>query len=187
MFWRLFFPLRRHLRRVGRARNATRPQLFALNVIFGFRGFGAVWRYLPDHGLSFPGVRAQGCARYCLRNPDRCNRSFIRRSATLRVRPLLYALLRSGREEYDRRFPRVQLSSWRRASCCSLPSARTVQARSKATSMLASVLWSNRSAIVMAVFPRSLAFCAPMVAPCFTSSRACPALRKTIPASPPHF
>src|SRR3954452_8733879 len=47
----------------------------------------------------------------------------------------------------------ILLAICRRVSCCSLPLARILQARSRATSMLARVLVSKLSAIVIAVFP----------------------------------
>src|SRR5436190_13965081 len=60
---RLLFPLRGHLRRIGRAGDATRSQLFALNIVFGLCRFGAVRRYLPDHGSLSSRVASNALTR----------------------------------------------------------------------------------------------------------------------------
>jgi hypothetical protein len=44
LFRRLPFALRRHLRWVGSTGDTARPELFALQFFFGFRGLNAVWR-----------------------------------------------------------------------------------------------------------------------------------------------
>jgi hypothetical protein len=57
---RLLLALRCHLRWIGSAGDAARPQLFALAVIFRLRGLTRVWRWLPRHDV-FPLTIAGGC------------------------------------------------------------------------------------------------------------------------------
>jgi hypothetical protein len=70
VLWRFLGALRRHLRRIRRAGDTTRPEQFALKVIFRFRGLNAVFRRLSAHTASSLALWTRSIATKLLRRNE---------------------------------------------------------------------------------------------------------------------